>query len=155
MEDTFEISMERIDDFEFEVDFGLDGAATLRMDEPPPLGGGDGPNAARLLAAAVGNCLASSALFCIEKARIPVRGMRATVRASLARNERGRLRIRGIEAYIHPRLDEEGLERMGRCLDLFEDFCMVTESVRTGIPVSVDVIPETESRSATEGRALV
>jgi hypothetical protein len=28
---------------------------------------------------------------------------------------------------------------MGRCLDLFQDFCLVTESVRDGIAVDVEV----------------
>jgi hypothetical protein len=31
--------------------------------------------------------------------------------------------------------------RMARCLDLFESFCTVTESVRHGIDVSVKVQP--------------
>jgi hypothetical protein len=35
--------------------------------------------------------------------------------------------------------------RIGRCLELFEDFCVVTASVRKGIPVSVVVM---DSRGA-------
>ncbi len=150
-EQTFEITMERGDGFAFDVDVGPSGVAPLRMDEPPPLGAGSGPNAARLLAAAVGNCLSSSALFCLEKARIPVEGMRTTVRASLARNEAGRLRVRRIDVVVSPHVREEDRPRMRRCLDLFEDFCLVTESVRGGIEVEVDVRPQAVPSSVAVG----
>lgn len=36
---------------------------------------------------------------------------------------------------------EDG-ERIGRCLELFEDLCVVTQSVRTGIDVQVAVEPK-------------
>ena len=36
----------------------------------------------------------------------------------------------------------QGSPRLKRCLDLFEDFCVVTASVRQGIPVSVEVLDE-------------
>lgn len=41
-------------------------------------------------------------------------------------------------------LDDEATGRVGRCLGIFEDFCIVKESVRQGIPVSVEVtgVPE-------------
>lgn len=127
--------------YEFRVDFHQPGIPSLLMDEPPSLGEDHGPNASRLLAAAVGNCLSASALFCLRKARIPVKGMRTTVHASLARNEQGRLRIGGIQAKIQPEVAPEDRERMGRCLGLFEEFCVVSQSVRRGIEVKVDVEP--------------
>jgi len=34
---------------------------------------------------------------------------------------------------------EEDVARLERCASLFEDFCVVTESVRKGIPVNVSV----------------
>lgn len=40
--------------------------------------------------------------------------------------------------------------RMARCLDLVEDFCLVTESVRSGTDVDVDVLVETPSREGVE-----
>lgn len=111
------------------------------MDEPPPLGEDHGPNAARLLAAAVGNCLSASALFCLRKARINVKGMRTTVQASLTRNDQRRLRIGGIQVKLQPEVHPEDKDRIGRCLELFEDFCVVTQSVRRGIDVKVEVEP--------------
>ncbi len=102
---------------------------------------GRGPNPARLLAAAVGNCLGASLLFCLRRSRIEIHGLRIAVDVSLERNERGRLRIGEIQVTMAPDMEPEQRERMGRCLELFEDFCIVTESVRHGIKVQVAVEP--------------
>lgn len=140
-EEGITLTLDLQKDYQFLVDFHEDGIPPLRMDEPPPLGEGHGPSASRLLAAAVGNCLSASALFCLRKARITVNGMRTSVRASLERNPQGRLRIGGIQVKIQPEVAPEDRERMGRCLELFEEFCVVTQSVRGGIDVKVDVEP--------------
>jgi organic hydroperoxide reductase OsmC/OhrA len=113
-------------------------------------GGGQGPNASRLLAAAVGNCLSASALLCLRKARIEVRGMRTMVRTT-ARNEEGRLRISRIQVDIEPDAPVEEHARMARCLDLFENVCVVTESVRGGIDVQVAVTPVDAHQERPEG----
>jgi uncharacterized OsmC-like protein len=134
--------MAMLDDYRFEVDFGLPGVAPLVVDEPPPLGDGDGPNAARLLAAAVGNCLSASALFCLRRARVPVHGMSTTATATLDRNERGRMRVDTISVRIVVDVDEADRERMRRCLEIFEDYCVVTESVRGGLTVGVEVVAD-------------
>ena len=101
---------------------------------------------------AVGNCLGASLLFCLRKARIEINGLRATVDASPVRNDRGRLRIGEVRVMLAAQVEPEHRERMGRCLEVFEDFCIVTESVRHGISVVVDVaVPEaaTWDRRAT------
>lgn len=131
------ITIDRIKDFEFRVSF--DGAGNWTMDEPAPLGGGHGPSAAMALAAAVGNCLSASALFCLRKARVDPRGLKTTVTASLERNERGRFRIGGIDVRIDLDVAEGDKPKVSRCVDLFEDYCIVAESVRRGIDVRVEV----------------
>jgi organic hydroperoxide reductase OsmC/OhrA len=126
--------------YRFRVDLG-EPFPPLFMDEPPPLGEGRGPNASRLLAAAVGNCLAASLLFCLRKARIEVASLRTTVRAETGRNERGRLRVTRLTVQLEPRLTDPQADpsRISRCLAIFEDFCVVTESVRAGLEVDVRV----------------
>jgi organic hydroperoxide reductase OsmC/OhrA len=44
-----------------------------------------------------------------------------------------------LKVKLHPVIREENVSRSKRCLELFEDFCVVTESVRKGIEVNVDV----------------
>ena len=42
---------------------------------------------------------------------------------------------------LSPDVPEHERDRLSRCLDLFEDFCIVTQSVRDGIDVDVRVEP--------------
>lgn len=135
----FAITLRLRDNYVQVVDFDLTAALPLVVDEPSPLGGEEGPNPARLLGAAVGSCLGASLLFCLRKARIDVSDLRTTVVGTLERNEHGRLRIGGLQVTLHPTVADADRPRMARCLELFEDFCVVTESVRHGLDVDVRV----------------
>ena len=132
------VSLELIDKYQFNVSFERSGAELL-MDEPEPLGDGAGPNASAVLSAAIGNCLSASLLFCLRKARIDPSGVKTRVRTQIDRNEKGRLRVVSSRVEIQLETEEEP-ERLGRCLGLFEDFCLVTQAVRAGIEVDVAVI---------------
>lgn len=138
---SFQVSLTLGEGYEMEADFGLPGVPPLLLDEPAPLGESHGPNAARVLASAVGNCLASSLLFCLRKARVDVQELRVTVDGTMTRNERGRLRITQLQVRLEPVVPAEQRGRMARCLELYEDFCLVTQSVRQGIAITSEVHP--------------
>jgi organic hydroperoxide reductase OsmC/OhrA len=137
---TFTLRLEQLADYEFRVKFDWPEVSELLLDEPPPLGGAAGPNAARLVAAAVANCLSSSLLFCMRKFKQSPGQLHAEVTGTLARNERGRLRIGRLDVTIHLAEPSGEIKHFDRCLQQFEDFCIVTESVRKGIPVGVRVV---------------
>jgi hypothetical protein len=138
---TFTVQLEQGEGFEFHVRFDVPSGAEALLDEPVPLGKGNGPNAVRLVAAAVGNCLASGLVFCLRnKFRENLGPVRATAVGRLERNVLGRYRIAGIEVSIALPEGAEALKYLDRCLEQFEDFCVVTESIRHGIPVSVKVL---------------
>ena len=137
---SFTLELEQLADYEFRVKFDWPEVPDLNLDEPPPLGGGKGPNAARLIAAAVANCLASSLLFCVRKFRQDPGTLRAEVTGTLARNARGRLRIGRLDVSLRLGEAAADIKHFDRCLQQFEDFCLVTESVRSGIPVGVRVL---------------
>jgi organic hydroperoxide reductase OsmC/OhrA len=139
--ERFEIRLERKQGYQLQVDFQQPGIAPLLMDEPPPLGDGQGPKASQVLAAAVGNCLTASLLFCLGKSRVEVLGLTTTVGVTMERNERGKKRIAGIDVTIHPEVAPGDADRLARCRELFEDFCVVSASVRQGIDVKVAVEP--------------
>jgi uncharacterized OsmC-like protein len=115
------------------------------MDEPPPLVAGAGPNPARLLASAVGGCVSASLQYCLDRARLELLDLRTRVDGTFVRNESGRLRIGSLRVHLEPTLAPEHVDRIGRCLEIFEDFCIVGQSVRQGIAVSVEVTPHTSS----------
>jgi uncharacterized OsmC-like protein len=135
----FSLSIDSIQDYEFRVKFADAPYGGLSMDEPPPVGHNKGPNPSRLLATAVGGCMSASLLFSARKLRLNVQGLHADVKVSHTRNEKGRLRIGKIEVEIAPTIEDPDEHKMQRCLEMFEDFCIVTQSVRNGIDVSVKV----------------
>jgi uncharacterized OsmC-like protein len=141
-EGRFTLQLEQREGYAINVAFDWQRAADLLMDEPPPLGETNGPNASRLLAAAVGNCLSASLLYCIGKEEPPDQSLRTEVTCVMVRNEKKRLRIGRMEVrmILAPILIES--KRFERCKTLFEDFCVVSASVRQGIPMVVSVLDE-------------
>lgn len=126
-------------DYQFVAQFDdVAGRPSMLLDEPEPLGHNRGPNAAEVLSAAVGNCLAASLVFCLQRARIEVDGLTARVTTHVTRNEKGRFRISGIDVELDPLVGNDA-SKLDRCGELFEDFCIVTASVKQGIPVSVSL----------------
>jgi organic hydroperoxide reductase OsmC/OhrA len=139
-ETTVQLTHEQ--DYRFRVHFRGSSVPELVTDEPAPLGGGDGPSPTMLLAAAIGSCLGSSLLFCLGKAHIETVDLEADVGLTFGRNQEGRVRIDRIDVRLAPTVAHEDRARIARCLQIFELFCVVTESVRQGIRVNVTIEPE-------------
>ena len=85
------------------------------------------------------NCLCASLVFALGKFRQDARGVAAEASCRVERNEEGRLRVAGIDVHICLGAAEAEMPRIDRVLAQFERFCTVSESVKTGIPVSVSV----------------
>jgi len=137
MEEEFVTEFEMEHDYQFRISFDDHGLADIRSDEPVPVGAGKYPNAARYLSAAVGNCLCASLAFCLRKTRSEPISLRASVFTQLARNEKGRLRVKGMQVKIFAEVDDQA--KLERCLPLFEDFCIVSAAVKEGIDIEVSV----------------
>jgi uncharacterized OsmC-like protein len=138
---VFTLNLEWIDHLSFKVRWDLPDAPDVLMDEPPELGGsGEGPNATRMVVAGVANCLAASLLFCLQKSKVDMKGYSIRAHGEVTRNENGRLRLSRIRIEPLVRMGTEDTKRLSRCLELFEDYCIVTESIRKGIPVDLQVI---------------
>ena len=138
-EKNFETKLSLLNGYKFNVKFDIDCIPNIIVDETQPDGECLGPNPPRLLAVAVGHCISSSLIYCLKKARIPVKMLETTVNTSLFRNEDQRLRIRSIDIQIHLKINQEDKKRINRCLTIFEEYCTVTQSVRKGIKVNIEV----------------
>lgn len=141
---TFDLTAVRDEGYRFTIRFDGADVPPLVTDEPPPLGKGQGPNPSRLLAAALVNCLAASLLFALSKKGVTVKGLEASAHVELGRNEQNRLRILGVKVNVTPTVGSDAsAAAIDDAIDAFEDFCVVTQSVRAGLPVDVRVEPKT------------
>jgi uncharacterized OsmC-like protein len=131
--------LKRVQGYKFKAEFDAEGVPDLMVDELKPIGESSAPNPTRLLSVAVGHCLSSSLLYCLEKARISVVDLETTVETTLGKNEHGYLRVKKLDVQMHLNVDEKDKPRVSRCLDIFENYCTVTQSVRNGIAVTVNI----------------
>jgi uncharacterized OsmC-like protein len=139
-EKTHHVTLRLARGYEFVATFNdVPGAPAILFDEPEPLGTNQAPNAAAVLGAAVGNCLAASLAFCLRKSRIDLQDLTVDVTTHVAKNEKGRFRVRAIDVELNPVIDATQATKFDRCEELFEDFCIVTASVQRGIPVNISL----------------
>lgn len=139
IERPIRVTLEQEDGYAFRIRFDDDALPPLLADEAAPLGTGRGPNPARLLLAAIANCLSASLLFALRKYHNAPGPLRAEITAAPMRNAEGRWRIP--KAFVEIRLAEggEAHAQLERILAQFEQFCLVTQSVREGVEVEVTV----------------
>ena len=124
--------------YRFAIRF-VEGMPVVHSDLGPPLGSASGPSPEHLLAAAVGNCLASSLLFSLKKFKQSPEPIAAVATAAEGRNENNRLRVQAIKVALTLGVPAAKLDNLERVLATFEDFCTVTASVRGAIAVEVEV----------------
>jgi len=141
MEDKeFSIELRQQADYVFETQFEGTGVPPLITDEPPPLGGDAGPNPSRLLTLAVANCLSASLLFAMRKFKNEPGPLRTRATTAIERNAENRWRIGRIAVDIQLGRPAAEMKLVDRILAQFEEFCIVTQSVRAAFPVTVRVL---------------
>jgi len=85
-----------------------------------------------------------------------VTGIKTTGHGYIGRNEKGYLRVKKVEVEIEPILEGDGDRKMEveiepilegdgdrkkleRCVSIFKDYCIVSMSVKDGIPIETKV----------------
>ncbi len=137
----YELSMVKLDDYKFIVDFNKDTIPDLFMDESEDvLGGkGTGPTASMLLAAAIGNCLSASLSFCLTKKKHSVNELKTKVILFRERNKEGFWRISEVNVSITPNIENSEDKSAQRCVELFRKYCVVSSSLEEGIKINVSI----------------
>lgn len=138
MSQTATVTLNQERDFRFAIRYS-ETQPPFHGDEPPPLGFGTGPSPAQLLAAAVGNCLSDSLFFALRKFKQSPEPIRTEATAVVDRNAEKRLRVVEIRVRLQLGVPAASLEHLDRALAQFEEFCTVSQSVRQGIPVTIEV----------------
>lgn len=141
MSDTpgIRVLLEQDGAYGFKVRFDGTDLEPLLVDESAPLGEGRGPTPSAMLLTSVANCLSASLLFALRKFKNAPGPIRAEIVGARERNAEGRWRIPRAKVTIHLSDKAESFEHLGRVLAQFEQFCVVTQSVREGVDVSVEV----------------
>jgi organic hydroperoxide reductase OsmC/OhrA len=135
----FTLTLTQESDYVFRVEFDDTAIPALHTDESAPLGNDSGPNPSRMLVAAVANCLSASLLFSLRKYKNNPGAIVTHAKARLERNEQNRLRVAHVDVAIELPDAAADYAQIERLLQQFENFCVVTESVRAGVPVDVTV----------------
>ena len=139
-DDSIRLLLEQEGPYAFKVSFEGTALEALHTDEASPLGSGTGPGPSDLLLAAVANCLSASLLFALRKFKNAPGPIRAEITGRRERNASGRWRIPRADVVITLSDKAADLGNFERVMAQFEEFCIVTQSVREGIAVDVTVI---------------
>lgn len=99
-----------------------------------------GPNPSRLLASAVLGCLSASFLFCLQKRKLTLDDLKGEAEISFHKNDKNLLRVKEINVKLTPKTSDPAVQkRIGQCIKFFEQYCTITESVKAGINVNLDI----------------
>ena len=99
-----------------------------------------GPNPSRMLGMAILGCLSASFIFCLKKRNLTIDDLKAEAEVTIARNQKGFWRVKKIDVNIDVKIDDpETRKRADQCRKMFEQYCAVTQAVREGIDVEVNL----------------
>ncbi len=99
-----------------------------------------GPNPSKLLALSVLGCLAASFTFCLQKRNFSLSNIEGKAVITSIRNDKGFWRLKKIDIKLIPKIDNPKIRKgADQCRKFFEQFCIISESVREGIEINVNL----------------
>ena len=99
-----------------------------------------GTSPAKLLALSVLSCLALSFSFCLKKENFSLSGFEGNAEVIITRNDKGFWRVKKINVEMNPKIDTPKMrKRADQCRKFFEQYCIISESLRSGFEVNVNL----------------
>ncbi|MFX1476783.1 MAG: OsmC family protein [Promethearchaeota archaeon] len=135
------VSLKQEEEMIFKCDFGEIKGDSLYIDEKHDKNSEKiGPSPAKLLALSVLGCLTASFSFCLKKKEFSLLDLRGQAEVSIARNDKHLWRVKKIDVKISPKIDTPELrKRADQCAKFFEQYCIISESLRNGIEVNLEL----------------
>jgi len=120
----------------------------LRLDMPREFSGlGRSPCPDQLFLSAIGGCLLTTFLHFKRRLGLDVEGVDISVSAEIALDPSEGYRIRSIRAVMSVEADAEEADLARRCAELARDYCHITRSIESAIPLAVSIEPVTPRSS--------
>ena len=127
-------------DLIFKLDMGKVKTGNFLIDDTNKGADKIGPNPSRLLASAVMGCMCASLLFCIGKKNLSFDDFEAEAEITTFKNEKNFWRVKEINIKMIPKTNDEAvIKRLKQCEKMFEEYCVITQSVREGITINLDL----------------
>lgn len=99
-----------------------------------------GTSPTKLLALSVLGCLAASFSFCLQKKNFSLSELEGRAQVTISRNDKGFWRVKKIDVEMIPQINTpEMRKRADQCAEFFEQYCIITESLRNGFQVNVNL----------------
>jgi uncharacterized OsmC-like protein len=115
----------------------------MNVDEPESFHGTDiGPSSVEYLLIGIGGCLATTFAYSLQRRSIGVNGIDVVVDGRLAHVEpKKRLRLINVDVKItYLPQPNTSLKKINMCIEEFEEFCIVSQSIQNGFPINVECI---------------
>lgn len=127
-------------DLIFKMDMGKVKTGNFLIDDTNLGADKVGPNPSRLLASAVMGCMSASLLYCMGKRDQSFEGFEAEGEIITFKNEKNLWRVKEINIKMTPKTNDEAvIKRLKQCEKMFEEYCVITQSVREGITVNLEI----------------
>ena len=122
----------------------------IHVDEPESFHGTDlGPSSIEYILIGIGGCLGSTLVYCLNRNNVDIDNLEIIVDGTLkhiGREKHLRLIDIKVNLYLTTR-NNESSEKIDLCIRIFKEHCVVTDSIREGIPIKVEVQQNKEKKN--------